>query len=106
WDVGKQPFMKQALAMPAGVGAKMSICCLISHVGAGSSSQCLFCAALISLLISSDVTCSNLSKNSTDLGRIVGAGAPTVEARIVSTLSTKNCANCSAENGPQATGGG
>ena len=66
----------------------------------------MFGVSLISLLISSDVTSSNLSNRSTDLGRIVGADASRVDDRIASTLSTTNFANCSAENGPRTTGGG
>ena len=77
----------------------MSQHCLISHVGAGSSSHCLLGALRIMQATSSVVHGSKLSNAGTFLGTMVGGATFAVRERISSTLPSKNFVNTAAECG-------
>ena len=66
-------------------GARMSQHCFASHVGTGSSSQCLLVALRMKLATSSGVVCLSVVSvviGGTSLLVIVGGGALAVEVRI------------------------
>src|SRR5208282_2504681 len=79
-------------------GARMSDARFNSHVGTGSSRQCLAGLLDSSRVISSVVTGSKLDNfSATVLMSITGDGAVAVEARILSIFVAKCVANSSAE---------
>ena len=89
---------KEALHMRAITGAIISSTFLTSHVGAGSRLQCFEGAFLRRKITSSTVTGSNAIRDSgTDQCVISGGGEPTVDDRILATLSSKKAAKSSAE---------
>ena len=70
---------------------------LMSHVGAGSSKQCLVGALTTSLLISSAVTSSKADSLSQGRSSIIGGEALAVSTRILSTFDRKKSAKVAAE---------
>ena len=70
---------------------------MMSHVGAGSSEQCLVGALTTSLLISSTVTSSKADNLSQGRSSILGDGALAVSTRILSTFDRKKSAKVAAE---------